>query len=124
MYVDIIAESRHIEKTKHKQKDVNIQTSLSLFRQCHREKSRLRKKLTPARSKIQKLEAMQKKEHKKVYMDILDAAVDNFFPPETANFLKAQASLFQQIDKGRRYTPAFKQQCLSFFFPVLKDTEV
>lgn len=49
-------------------------------------------------------------------MDILDAAVDTFFPPETANFLKAQARLFKKTDKGRRYTPAFKQQCLSLFF--------
>lgn len=57
-------------------------------------------------------------------MDILHAAVDKFFPPETANFLKAQARLFKKTDKGRRYTPAFKQQCLSLFFPVLKDTEI
>lgn len=59
---------------------------------------------------------MQKKEHIKIDKDILDAAVDNFFPPETANFLKAQARLFQRMNKGRRYTSAFKQQCLSLFF--------
>lgn len=80
----------------------------------------MRKQLTHARSKIQKLEAVQKKEHIKIVkiveMDVLDTAVDNFFPPETANFLKAQAHLFQQMNKGRRYTPAFKQQCLSLFF--------
>lgn len=112
MYVYIITESHRIERN-YEQRDVSIQTSLS---STSPRKSRLRKQLIRARSKIQKLEAVQKKEHIKIDMDVLDTAVDNFFPPETANFLKAQARLFQQMNKGRRYTPAFKQQCLSLFF--------
>lgn len=116
MHVYIIIGSHHIERN-YEQRDINIQTSL--YHQHHRENLDCVNN-SRARSKIQKLEAMQKKEHIKIDMDILDAAVDNFFPPETANFLKAQARLFQQMNKGRRYTPAFKQQCLSLFFPSPK----
>lgn len=112
MYVYIITESHRIERN-YEQRDVSIQTSLS---STSPRKSRLRKQLIRARSKIQKLEAVQKKKHIKIDMDVLDTAVDNFFPPETANFLKAQARLFQQMNKGRRYTPAFKQQFIPLFF--------
>lgn len=49
-------------------------------------------------------------------INLLDKAVEKFFPPETANFLKEQAHLFQVNAKGRRYNPAFKQHCLSLYF--------
>ncbi|XP_018400091.1 PREDICTED: uncharacterized protein LOC108777647 isoform X2 [Cyphomyrmex costatus] len=104
-----LSESHHIERTEHKQKDVNIQTSLSAKSP---RKFQLLKTLTRAQSKIRNLEIIKKEKHMDINMDVLDMAVDKFFPPETAHFLKAQARLFQKFDKGRKYTPAFKQQCL------------
>lgn len=49
-------------------------------------------------------------------INLLDKVVDKFFPLATANFLKEQARLFQVNAKGRRYSPAFKQHCLSLYF--------
>jgi len=57
---------------------------------------------------------MLKKKDAEINMDLLDIAVDQFFPPATADFIKQQTRLFQVNDKGRRYSSVFKQYCLYF----------
>lgn len=59
---------------------------------------------------------LKKKDTVEINIDLLDSAVDKFFPRTTANFLKEQARLFQVNAKGRRYSPIFKQYCLSLYF--------
>lgn len=56
------------------------------------------------------------KDDEEININLLDKAVDKFFPPVAAHFLKEQARHFQVKAKGRRYSPAFKQHCLSLYF--------
>jgi hypothetical protein len=83
-------------------------------------KRQIRKKLRQAENRIKKLEMQLKKKiednAEEINIDLFDKAVDKFFPQATANFVKEQARLFEFKAKGRRYSPVFKQYCLSLYF--------
>lgn len=62
---------------------------------------------------------LKKKENPEINLNLLDTAIDKFFSPITANFIKEQARLFKVNTKGRRYSDVLKQQCLSLYFSSL-----
>lgn len=101
---------------KGEKKDETSQTPLKLSMTSPR-KYEMRNKLRKAERKVKRLEFMlENKDDPEININLLDKAVDKFFPSATANFLKTQARLFQVNSKGRRYNSNFKQYCLRLYF--------
>lgn len=78
-------------------------------------KAHLHRKIQNYKRQIAALELKCQKDQEKD-IDILFAQLDKFYPKEMSDFLKQQAYLLQKKVKGRRYTIAFKQYCLSLYF--------
>lgn len=90
------------------------QTSLSLSANSPR-KSHLHRNILKYKKQIAALELTRQKD-KDEDINILFTQLDKFYPKKMSDFLKQQACLLQKKAKGRRYSAAFKQYCLSLYF--------
>lgn len=62
------------------------------------------------------------KDDEEININFLDKAVDNFFPPATANFLKEQARHFQVKEEG--IVLLLNNIVCPYISPVLKLIEI